>query len=206
MHNAAFRHRGLDMTYIARDVRPEELAAAVQELRSPLARGANLTLPHKQAVLPLLDEVEQEAARIGAVNTIVNQNGRLTGHNTDLSGFLSALRMLREDGPVGADCLVLGAGGAARAVVAGLVKDGAARVWVANRTIERATALSETASAWGITAVHALGLDDLNSVIRRLRHRGQCHVVGLASFCQGLASGCRYSPQRAGADRPGLRY
>jgi shikimate dehydrogenase len=165
MHNAAFRHSGLDMTYIARDVRPEELAAAVEELRSPLARGANLTLPHKQAVLPLLDDVEEEAARIGAVNTIVNQDGRLRGHNTDFGGFLSALRTLSEDGATGARCLVLGAGGAARAVVAALVQDGAAQVWVANRTIERAAALSETASAWGTTAVDGLSMGDLDGVI-----------------------------------------
>ncbi len=153
------------MTYIARDVRPEELAAAVQELRSPLARGANLTLPHKQAVMPLLDEVEQEAARIGAVNTVVNHDGRLKGHNTDCGGFLSALRTLCEQGASGTDCLVLGAGGAARAVVAALVKDGAAQVWVANRTAERAAALAETASEWGATAVRALSLDDLDCVI-----------------------------------------
>lgn len=171
MQNAAFRHLGLDMKYTARDVEPHELAAAVAGLRSPLARGANLTLPHKQGVLSLLDEIEPEAARIGAVNTVVNEGGRLLGHNTDLGGFLSALRLVRTGGAAGVDCLVLGAGGAARAVVAALVKDGAVHVWVANRTKERAVALSEAADGWGTTAVCGLSLADVPSVT------GSCDVV-----------------------------
>ena len=171
MHNAAFKHHSLDMTYIARDVRPEELPTAVAELRSRLARGANLTLPHKQAVLPLLDEIDPEAARVGAVNTVVNEEGNLSGYNTDLEGFRRALREARTGGAEGVDCLVLGAGGAARAVVAALVKDRAAHIWVANRTKERAIALSADAEGWGVTTVSALSLNEVGGVA------GKCAVV-----------------------------
>ncbi len=117
IHNAAFRYTGVDMRYVARDVPETALAEAVSELRSDRARGANLTLPHKVAALALLDGVDPEAQRIGAVNTIVNEAGCLFGHNTDLGGFLRALQTVMADGVRGLRCLVLGAGGAARAVV-----------------------------------------------------------------------------------------
>jgi shikimate dehydrogenase len=165
IQNAAFRYRGLDVGYIARDVRSDALVGAVEELRSPRCRGANLTLPHKEAALSLVDDVEPEAARIGAVNTIVNDMGTLRGHNTDLGGFLSALRVASGDGAAGLDCLVLGAGGAARAVVAALLKDRAARVWVVNRTLQRAQALCEAAAAWGEAPCVPLALDKLSAAV-----------------------------------------
>ena len=145
MHNAAFRAQGVDMVYLAFDVHPERLGAAVDGLRALGLRGANVTVPHKERVILLLDEVEPLAARLGAVNTIVNEDGRLMGHNTDVAGFREALRTVRPEGARGLRCLVAGAGGAARAVVAALIEDGAARIWVYNRTHARAVSLCETA-------------------------------------------------------------
>ncbi len=149
MQNAAFRHLGLSVTYLARDVEPEALPGVVGSLRSERVLGANLTLPHKERVLEMLDDVDPLAALVGAVNAIVNDGGALKGYNTDIGGFLTALRVVAQNGARGLDCLVLGAGGAARAVVAGLLQDGAANVWVANRTKARAKVLCTAAAAWG---------------------------------------------------------
>jgi shikimate dehydrogenase len=171
MHNAAFRCRGLETGYIARDVDSAGLAAAVEELRSPRSRGANLTLPHKVAALTLVDHLDPQAARVGAVNTILNRAGTLHGHNTDVGGFLGALRVASGAGATGLDCLVLGAGGAARAVVTALLQDGAARVWVANRTRERAQELCNATASWSNTPCLALGLDEGERVA------ASCHLV-----------------------------
>jgi shikimate dehydrogenase len=163
IHNAAFRDQGLALRYLARDVTPEVLADAVLELRSPLVRGANITLPHKEAVVPLLDRLGPQAAKIRAVNTIVNENGRLIGHNTDVAGFKQALRSVIPGGGEGLKCLVLGAGGAARAVVGALLEDGAARIWVANRTLERAVSLCHMASDWSSAPCLPLALSETAS-------------------------------------------
>ena len=135
---AAFDHLGLDMRYEIWATPEERLAEVVQGLRAPDRLGANVTIPYKEAVLPLMDETDELVRRVGAVNTIVNRDGRLRGHNTDVGGFL---RALREDGgfdPAGARVLVAGAGGAARAIVIALVDAGAASVTVINRTFPRA--------------------------------------------------------------------
>lgn len=145
MHNAAFREQQINYTYQAFRVTKEDLAAAVSGLRGLNVRGANITLPHKKAIIPFLDAVDSPALRIGAVNTIVNENGRLTGYNTDAAGFLAALRASGFE-PQGKKAVVLGAGGAARAVVFAL-KDAGVRVNILNRTFSTATALAaETGS------------------------------------------------------------
>jgi len=151
MHNAALRAQGIDMVYLAFDVAPQSLAQAVGGVRALGFRGLNITIPHKEAVLGLLDEVEETARRIGAVNTVVNESGRLVGHNTDMIGFSAALHGLRPEGAAGLTCFVAGAGGAARAVVAALMLEGAREVRVCNRTVERAEALCAQASSWGGT-------------------------------------------------------
>jgi shikimate dehydrogenase len=123
MQNAAFRRVGLPYEYVARDVEPSALAEAVEGLRSPGVKGANVTVPHKEAVLPLLDEMGEHAATVGAVNTVVNENGRLKGHNTDVDGFLRSLATVLPGGASGRRFLVLGAGGVARAVLAVLQRE-----------------------------------------------------------------------------------
>ncbi len=154
---AAFDHLGLDARYEAWPTPEDKLADTVQGLRAPDRLGANVTIPHKEAVVPLLDEVDDLSRRVGAVNTIVNRDGRLHGHNTDVGGFL---RALREDGrfdPTGARVLVAGAGGAARAVAVGLIEAGAGSVTFINPPFPLAAKLVEDLTPHaGRTALHAL--------------------------------------------------
>ena len=161
MHNVAFRAQAVDMIYVAFDVLPERLTASVEGLRALGIRGANVTIPHKEKVVSLLDVVDSVGGRIGAINTIVNDQGRLSGYNTDVPGFLSALRSIKPDGAQGLRCFVAGAGGAARAVVAALCQEDAACIWVYNRTPERARTLCESASGWGRSVCEAVTGADL---------------------------------------------
>ena len=141
---------GIDATYEAWEVAPPEVQAFVQSLRRPDVLGINVTVPHKQAVIPYLDEVDQWATEAGAINTIVNRDGRLTGHNTDGYGFLRALREAGGFEPQGRRVLVLGAGGAARGVVLALLREGISQLIVANRTLPRAQALVQLATQRGV--------------------------------------------------------
>ena len=131
----------LDIVYEAWPTDPEGLATRVATLRGEAVLGANVTIPHKEAILPLLDEVDSLAKRIGAVNTVANHAGLLSGHNTDVEGFLRALRDDAGLDPAGCRVLVAGAGGAARAVVVALAESAAASVTVINRTFPRASRL-----------------------------------------------------------------
>ena len=139
-HNAAFRAAGIDATYRLADVPPENLAVTVAALRAADVYGANVTVPYKQDVLPFLDALSDEARALGAVNTIVNGDGKLTGLNTDVPGFAADMRA---QGIIvaGQQVVLLGAGGAARAVAAALLGMGVGRLVIANRTPERATAI-----------------------------------------------------------------
>jgi shikimate dehydrogenase len=119
MHNAAFAAAGLDWTYELMDISSENLRASVERLRSPEVAGANVTIPHKQAVMELLDGLDAEAIRAHAVNTIVRDGDRLIGSNTDVAGIRAAIS---EVGvlPPGADVVILGGGGSARAAAVAL--------------------------------------------------------------------------------------
>ena len=114
MHNAAFAHIGIDAVYSAWETTPDDLAAGVASLRSEDYLGANVTVPHKQAVMEHLDDIDDLATRIGAVNTIVNQEGRLLGSNTDALGFVNSLRSEAGVSAAGLEVVLIGAGGAAR--------------------------------------------------------------------------------------------
>jgi len=143
IHNYWIARYGLQGRYVLFPVPPEQLAAALKGLAVLRMRGCNVTTPHKQAVMPLLDHVDPLAQRIGAVNTIVvEEDGSLRGFNNDGNGFVQSIRDAKPDwrpetGPI----TVLGAGGAARAVVASLAAQGAREIRVANRTYERAREL-----------------------------------------------------------------
>ncbi|MFB3072549.1 MAG: shikimate dehydrogenase [bacterium] len=142
MHNTAFQELGLPYYYEAEDVPPEGLAEAVERFRAEGVVGLSVTIPHKEAILPFLDEVDEEVERLGAANTVVLVEGRFVGTNTDGIGFM---RSLKEDGgydPEGRSAVVLGAGGAARAVAAHLALSGADSVVIANRTLSRAERLA----------------------------------------------------------------
>jgi shikimate dehydrogenase len=140
MHNAALEALGIKARYEAKDITPIELLAALEELCHSGAWGINLSIPHKETVLEYLDLVTPEAKTIGAVNTIVVKNGLLEGHNTDAYGFMRSLE--EENIEVkGSRILILGAGGAARAVAYGL-KQAGATILIWNRSVERAQALA----------------------------------------------------------------
>lgn len=142
MHNAALAACGIDAAYVPFHVAPADLAAAVAGVRALKISGLSVTVPHKEAIVPLLDEVDPVARRIGAVNTVVNCAGRLIGYNTDASGLLRALREEFGFTPAGRRILLLGAGGACRAAVMALAAGGAASIVIANRSRQRAEELT----------------------------------------------------------------
>jgi shikimate dehydrogenase len=139
MHNAAFAALGLDWCYILLPTPPDQLEAAVTQIRSGELRGANVTIPHKQAVMPYLDEIDPTAQAVGAVNTVVRQNDHLIGFNTDALGFK---RSLFETGIDVTDqpCAVLGAGGSARAVLY-VLRELGTHITVYARDVEKARAV-----------------------------------------------------------------
>ncbi|OPY57865.1 MAG: Shikimate dehydrogenase [Pelotomaculum sp. PtaU1.Bin035] len=143
MHNAAFSALDLDFVYVPFPVEPGNLPAAVEAVKSLGLAGVNVTVPHKQAVLSLLDEITGEARLIGAVNTIVNNSGRLIGDNTDGRGFLRALKEKAGFTPAAKKILILGAGGAARAVAVQSALAGARKVFLSNRSKNRAEVLAD---------------------------------------------------------------
>ncbi len=150
MHNAAYQALGVDAAYLAFDVEPEGLASAIAGWRALGGRQLSVSLPHKQAILEHVDEIEETARRIGAVNTVVWRGDVLVGTNTD---WLGAVRALEQERSLsGARAVVLGAGGTARAVVFGLLLRGA-RVSVLNRTPRRA---QDLAAAFGDLATGSL--------------------------------------------------
>ncbi|GAB0118299.1 shikimate dehydrogenase [Acidisoma sp. 7E03] len=141
LHSFWLDRHGIDGAYVPLAVRPEDFATAVRGLVAAGFRGANVTIPHKEAAFALCDTVAESARAAGAVNTLVFDAGRITGHNTDGSGFLANLRQHGID-PAAGPALLLGAGGAARAIAAAL-RALDVPVTLTNRTRARAEALSE---------------------------------------------------------------
>lgn len=162
MHNAAFAKAGLDYVYVPFHVRPDDLAAAIAGFKAINVVGINVTLPHKQAVIPFLTSISREAELIGAVNTLTFVDGNIHGDNTDAPGVLQALE---ENGntsgtPVGENVVVLGAGGAARAVVVALALRGVAAITIANRTVEKAVSLATEMDQKTGVSMQGMGLTD----------------------------------------------
>ena len=175
---AALDAIGFDGAYEAWDVAPDGVGEFVSGLRAPGTLGINVTVPHKEAVIPFLDEVDDWASTAGAVNTIVNRDGRLTGHNTDGIGFLRALREGAGFDPRGRDVLVLGAGGSARGVVYALARAGIAQLFIANRTLERAERLATIAIDSGV-ASQALALSDAPGAAGEVALIVNCTSMGM---------------------------
>ena len=159
MHQAAFNHAGIAATYEAWETHPDDLANGVRRLRDDSYLGANVTVPHKQAVMTHLDEVDDLATRIGAVNTIINGDGRLLGTNTDAAGFITSLKAHGELEPAGLKAVLVGAGGAARAAAHALADSGIGSLIIANRTLDRARLLASEIKDLG-TAARAVSLSD----------------------------------------------
>lgn len=162
MHNAAFAALRLNYEYSLQEVSPKQLGDFVTNLRQDNCRGANVTIPHKETVIPFLDDLSPAAQAIGAVNTIVHQGGRLKGHNTDHEGFLEPLKELvdLQDKRV----LIYGAGGAARAAVYALLQEGVASIHMVARTPERAEKIMEEMASYNKGSHCSVG-DTMDGVV-----------------------------------------
>lgn len=199
MHNAAYRELGLDYVYIAFGVKPEQLSQAIEGIRGFGITGMNVTIPHKVNVVPLLDRLDPLAEKIGAVNTVVNDNGVLTGYNTDATGFLQAM-LEKGVEPKGKNIAIIGAGGAARAVSFILADRGAYPV-IFNRIeeIDWAVELAAKISKEFSISVEALELtrDNLATVLKEAEI-----LVNATSV--GMSPNSGNSPVPAGLLKPGL--
>ena len=164
MHNVGFRRLGLDWIYLRWPVAPDDLDHAVRGLRALGADGANVTMPHKESIVEHLDSLDEDAGAIGAVNTVRRSGKELIGHNTDVVGFSEFLVEDAGFQPDGTSALVLGAGGAARAVVKALANLGAGDVTIAARNREagaNVAALAEDATR----SARAIGWEDASDLV-----------------------------------------
>jgi len=143
MHNSAFKEVNLNYLYLPFAIKPENVEEAVKGIKAFDLRGVNVTIPHKQAVIPYLDELSEEAELIGAVNTIENKDGKLIGYNTDGRGFI---RSLKEEGDFeakGKKALIIGAGGASRAVAFQLALEGIDKIYISDLSQDLAKVLAD---------------------------------------------------------------
>jgi shikimate dehydrogenase len=199
MHNAAFSELGLDYVYLAFRVRAEGLAQAIEGMRALNIRGLNVTIPHKVAVIPFLDELDPLAEKIGAVNTIVSDAGLLRGYNTDATGFLKALKDKGFE-PGGKRVAVLGAGGAARAVSFILAESGANLVILNRRQeLDWAEALARQISDTFKKEVKALESDAAN-----LKAALESADIVVNATSVGMSPHSDESPVPAKLLRPGM--
>jgi len=150
MHNAAFSQLGINAVYVALHVTPANLAAAIAGFKAAGIAGLNVTIPHKAAVISLVDELDGSAKSVGAVNTIINREGKLVGYNTDVYGFAHALTRLVGN-TKGMKVVILGAGGASHAVVQAF--DGSNEIVILNRSVENAQKIVDIAKAGKATAL-----------------------------------------------------
>ena len=197
--NAAFTNLGIEATYEAWPVVTAELPERIQNLRESDFLGANVTIPYKELVIPLLDEIDDWALKIGSVNTIVNRAGLLIGYNTDTVGFLRAISEYGNYEPSGRDVLLIGAGGAARAAAHALMEAGVKTLWIANRTYDRVKRLADELLEIG--EVKPIGLDGpefrksaasvsliVNSTSLGMKHTPEAHINPLEGLNIGSST------------------
>ncbi|MEW6142763.1 MAG: shikimate dehydrogenase [Chloroflexota bacterium] len=184
---AALDYYKLDIRYWPWETEPSQLHVAVSKLRWPENIGANVTVPYKESVLTLVDEVDSVAATIGAVNTIVKRDGRLVGYNTDVRGFVRSLKDDAFFNPKDRRVVVLGAGGAARAICFGLLGEGSASIVIANRTSKRALELVDALAnrRSGVSTntevvAAAWGSNEMADYLRRCHLIVNCTILGMA--------------------------
>jgi len=177
IHNAAFRSLNLDCTYIAYRIPKGELIAGVEALKTIKIAGFNVTIPHKIEMIKYLDVLDENCNLIGAVNTVSNDNGILKGYNTDMHGFLEPIKK-RNLEIKGSQVLLVGAGGAARAIVAGLVKEKAGKITIANRTQKNANELAEFTKKIG-GKVDVISLQEIDKLISEHKFIINSSSVGL---------------------------
>jgi len=164
IHSAAFREMNLDSSYIAYRIPKGELEEGIEGLKKIKIDGFNITIPHKIEMMKYLDKIDESCSLIGAVNTVTNTNGILKGYNTDMDGFLEPFKK-KKINIVNTNVLLLGAGGAARAIVAGFAKEKANSITIANRTLENAKNLSEFAKKIGLNA-KAIKIEDVKDTAK----------------------------------------
>lgn len=163
IQNRAFLEKGLNSIYLAMQVKEEDLREALLGAKALGMKGFNVTIPHKERVLPYLDRVSPEAQEMGAVNTIRNQEGELVGYNTDGRGFVAALKRERLCSLVDKKILILGAGGAARGVILQLLKEDIGGLTIINRNEERLKdLLASISSLEGASAIRGLPLQGVD--------------------------------------------
>ena len=161
LHNPAFAALGIDAVYVTFRVSPSSLEDALRGLLALNVQGINVTVPHKSEVFQYVDEVTDTARRIGAVNTLRNDSGHWIGENTDATGFIRSLEPLGLSLP-GSSVGMLGAGGAAKGVAVGLLEAGVSRLFISNRSYDRATVLADLLKAsFGQQSVSAVSLEEL---------------------------------------------
>ncbi|HSD04337.1 MAG TPA: shikimate dehydrogenase [Nitrosopumilaceae archaeon] len=153
IHNAAFTFLGLDCTYIAYRIPKGELAGGIEALRKINISGFNVTIPHKVEMMKFLDDLDEVCKMIGATNTVDNEGGKFKGYNTDMDGFLDPIKQ-RNLSCKDASVLLVGAGGAARAIVAGFAKEKASKITIANRTKEKSEEMVRFATSLGLESEH----------------------------------------------------
>ncbi len=177
IQNTMIAALGLEYDYICQPVKREELSAWLERVRTEGWAGFNATMPHKEALVPFMDELDEDAKLYGAVNTVCYRNGKLCGFNTDGGGFARALTMCNI--PIkGTKFTLLGAGGAAKAVALKLAQQGAARVTVCNRTVEKAAALA--AYAPEVMAVTGFSSEELSAACAGCDVLINCTNLGMA--------------------------
>ena len=177
IHNAAFLFLRLDCTYIAYRIPKGELEHGVEALKKIGIAGFNVTIPHKIDMMKLLDEVDDECQLVGATNTVVNDNGFLRGYNTDVGGFLDPIRKRKIDCK-NSTVLLIGAGGAARAIVAAFAKEEVNKITIANRTKEKGENIVKFARQMGIESEY-VELAQAGSMVGNYKFVVNASSVGL---------------------------
>lgn len=165
MHNYIYNHMGLNYVYMAFDVQPVDIGESIKGFKALKVKGFNVTVPHKEAVMPFLDHIDPMAELVGAVNTVVSRDGMLIGYNTDGVGFMRSLEY-REVDVKNKKALILGAGGACKAVAAALAMRGVRRVTIANRTLQKAEAVAASINHHIAAIAYAISLDDIMQLER----------------------------------------
>lgn len=169
MHNSAFEALGLDSVYVAFDIEPEDIGEATNAIRTMGLKGINITIPHKQTIIPHLDEVSPDAKLTGAVNTVKNEGGKLTGFNTDVGGFLRAIREDLDFTPEGKTLFLVGAGGAARAVMSACCMNGISTVYITDILKDKAETLArDFKENFPDIDISALSIEDKNILAEKL--------------------------------------
>ncbi len=184
MLNEVCRLLGVPAVYLAYPVEPAQLKEAITGLRALQFIGFNVTIPHKVAIIPYLDEIDDTAREIGAVNTVVNRGGKLVGYNTDGIGYLRSLQEEHQINMEEQTVTILGAGGAARAVAATLAKAGVKEIIIANRTVERADELAQVVRQW--TKVSTVSINDAGKSIARSGLVINTTSVGMVPFVEEI--------------------